>query len=101
MFMNKNNLNIDNDIVGNPRSHFCVQGMGGQHGYCGFWLDPDYGSGHSRARPRCSTYDSPQLSGKENFALSDIEVWAVTAPRVERRSSDADQVTYLLNHRFT
>lgn len=63
---------------------FCVlalyQGMGGQHGYFGLWLDSDFGKGHSRARPKCTTYGSPQLSGEENFTLDSMEVWAVGKP---------------------
>lgn len=56
------------------------QGMGGQHGYFGLWLDSDFGHGHSRARPKCTTYGSPQLSGKEDFTLDSMEVWAVGKP---------------------
>ena len=56
------------------------QGMGGQHGYFGLWLDSDFGRGHSRARPKCTTYGSPQLSGDEDFTLDYAEVWAVGKP---------------------
>ncbi|KAM6253175.1 MTOR-associated protein MEAK7 isoform 1-T3 [Porphyrio hochstetteri] len=52
-------------------------GMGGQHGYFGLWIDSDYGKGHSKAKPRCTTYHSPQLSAKEDFTLDAMEVWAV------------------------
>lgn len=52
-------------------------GMGGQHNYFGLWLDSDFGCGHSRARPRCTTYGSPQLSADEDFTLDSVEVWAV------------------------
>lgn len=52
-------------------------GMGGQHGYFGLWIDSDYGKGHSKAKPRCTTYNSPQLSAKEDFTLDAVEVWAV------------------------
>ncbi|XP_048814942.1 MTOR-associated protein MEAK7 [Lagopus muta] len=52
-------------------------GMGGQHGYFGLWVDSDYGKGHSKAKPRCTTYNSPQLSAKEDFTLDALEVWAV------------------------
>ncbi|XP_044283742.1 MTOR-associated protein MEAK7 isoform X2 [Varanus komodoensis] len=48
-------------------------GMGGQHGYFGLWVDSNYGKGHSRAKPRCTTYNSPQLSAKENFTLDAME----------------------------
>lgn len=56
--------------------------MGGQHGYFGLWLDSDFGRGHSRARPKCTTYGSPQLSGEEDFTLDSVEVWAVGKPPV-------------------
>lgn len=56
---------------------FSSQGMGGQHGYFGLWIDSDYGKGHSKAKPRCTTYNSPQLSAKEDFTLDAMEVWAV------------------------
>ncbi|XP_023683139.1 MTOR-associated protein MEAK7 [Paramormyrops kingsleyae] len=71
-------------------------GMGGQHDYFGLWLDSDYGQGHSRARPRCTTYGSPQLSGQENFTLDALEVWGVGEPpenqqtQVKRSILDAD-----------
>ncbi|XP_051485552.1 MTOR-associated protein MEAK7 isoform X3 [Apus apus] len=52
-------------------------GMGGQHEYFGLWIDSDYGKGHSKAKPRCTTYNSPQLSAKEDFTLDAMEVWAV------------------------
>ncbi|MEQ2201489.1 MTOR-associated protein meak7, partial [Xenoophorus captivus] len=55
-------------------------GMGGQHDYFGLWLDGDFGQGHSRARPKCTTYGSPQLSADEDFTLDSVEVWAVGKP---------------------
>uniref|UniRef100_G3N5N9 MTOR-associated protein MEAK7 n=1 Tax=Gasterosteus aculeatus aculeatus TaxID=481459 RepID=G3N5N9_GASAC len=55
-------------------------GMGGQHGYFGLWLDSDFGRGHSRARPKCTTYGSPRLSGEEDFSVDSVEVWAVGRP---------------------
>lgn len=54
--------------------------MGGQHDYFGLWLDSDFGRGHSRARPTCTTYGSPQLSAEEDFSLDSMEVWAVGKP---------------------
>lgn len=51
--------------------------MGGQHDYFGLWIDSNYGKGHSRAKPRCTTYNSPQLSANENFTLDAMEVWGV------------------------
>ncbi|XP_066570050.1 MTOR-associated protein MEAK7 isoform X2 [Amia ocellicauda] len=58
-------------------------GMGGQHYYFGLWLDSDFGKGHSRAKPCCSTYSSPQLSAEEEFILDCLEVWAVGEPPEE------------------
>ncbi|XP_076126155.1 MTOR-associated protein MEAK7 isoform X1 [Alosa pseudoharengus] len=55
-------------------------GMGGQHGYFGLWLDSDFGRGHSRARPKCTTYGSPQLSAEEDFSVDALELWAVSEP---------------------
>ncbi|XP_060644449.2 MTOR-associated protein MEAK7 [Anolis sagrei] len=55
-------------------------GMGGQHEYFGLWVDSNYGKGHSKAKPRCTTYNSPQLSAKENFTFNAMEVWAVGDP---------------------
>lgn len=52
-------------------------GMGGQHNYFGLWIDVDFGKGHSRAKPTCTTYNSPQLSAKEDFRFEKLEVWAV------------------------
>ncbi|KAL0968216.1 hypothetical protein UPYG_G00263930 [Umbra pygmaea] len=62
-------------------------GMGGQHGYCGLWLDSDFGHGHSRARPRCTTYGSPQLSAEEDFTIQALEVWGVGKPPEEEEVS--------------
>ena len=61
--------------------------MGGQHGYFGLWLDSDFGRGHSRARPRCTTYGSPQLSAEEDFTLDSLEVWGVGKPPEEEEVS--------------
>ncbi|MBZ3877536.1 TLD domain-containing protein 1 [Sciurus carolinensis] len=55
-------------------------GMGGQHHYFGLWVDADFGKGHSKAKPTCTTYNSPQLSAKENFLFDKMEVWAVGDP---------------------
>ncbi|KAJ1084120.1 hypothetical protein NDU88_004273 [Pleurodeles waltl] len=52
-------------------------GMGGQHNYFGLWIDSDFGKGHSRAKPKCTTYNSPQLSSTENFKIDVLEVWGV------------------------
>ncbi|KAJ3597021.1 hypothetical protein NHX12_003421 [Muraenolepis orangiensis] len=69
MYLNQNQQTMPNGL-----------GMGGQHGYWGLWLDSDFGCGHSRARPKCTTYGSPQLSGDEEFTLDHVEVWAVGKP---------------------
>nr|XP_012593935.2 TLD domain-containing protein 1 isoform X2 [Microcebus murinus] len=55
-------------------------GMGGQHGYFGLWVDVDFGKGHSKAKPTCTTYNSPQLSAAEDFRFDRMEVWAVGDP---------------------
>lgn len=52
-------------------------GMGGQHHYFGLWIDVDFGKGHSKAKPTCTTYCSPQLSAQEDFRFEQMEVWAV------------------------
>ncbi|XP_072278491.1 MTOR-associated protein MEAK7 [Pyxicephalus adspersus] len=52
-------------------------GMGGQHEYFGLWIDSNFGKGHSKAKPRCTTYNSPQLSAKEDFTIDALEVWAL------------------------
>ena len=54
--------------------------MGGQLNYFGFWLDDDFGSGHSRGQPSCTTYGSPQLSAEEEFKLDKLEAWGVGLP---------------------
>lgn len=83
--MNYNFAVTDRELLNQPLLPlFCVfalcQGMGGQHGYFGLWLDSDFGKGHSRARPKCTTYNSPQLSEEEDFTLDSMEVWAVGKP---------------------
>ncbi|XP_062032063.1 MTOR-associated protein MEAK7 isoform X2 [Lepus europaeus] len=55
-------------------------GMGGQHHYFGLWVDTDFGKGHSKAKPTCTTYSSPQLSAQEDFQFDKMEVWAVGDP---------------------
>ncbi|XP_077144995.1 MTOR-associated protein MEAK7 [Ranitomeya variabilis] len=52
-------------------------GMGGQHDYFGLWIDSNFGKGHSKAKPRCTTYNSPQLSSTENFCIDAMEVWGL------------------------
>nr|XP_004663505.2 MTOR-associated protein MEAK7 isoform X2 [Jaculus jaculus]XP_044998074.1 MTOR-associated protein MEAK7 isoform X2 [Jaculus jaculus] len=55
-------------------------GMGGQHNYFGLWVDADFGKGHSKAKPTCTTYNSPQLSAQEDFRFDKMEVWGVGVP---------------------
>lgn len=52
-------------------------GMGGQHHYFGLWVAADFGKGHSKAKPTCTTYNSPQLSAQEDFQFDRMEVWGV------------------------
>ncbi|CAN2389261.1 TBC LysM-associated domain containing 1, partial [Pristimantis euphronides] len=52
-------------------------GMGGQHDYFGLWVDSNFGKGHSKAKPRCTTYNSPQLSATEEFSIDSMEVWGL------------------------
>ncbi|XP_015229582.1 PREDICTED: TLD domain-containing protein 1 [Cyprinodon variegatus] len=72
-------------------------GMGGQHDYFGLWLDCDFGQGHSRARPKCTTYGSPQLSGDEDFTLDSVEVWAVGKPPQPPEGEEEDSKKSILN----
>lgn len=51
--------------------------MGGQWSYAGLWIDSEYGHGHSKAKPKCTTYNSPQLSSEPEFTFDLMEVWAV------------------------
>ncbi|XP_029009972.1 MTOR-associated protein MEAK7 isoform X2 [Betta splendens] len=69
MYLNQNQQTMPNGL-----------GMGGQHHYFGLWLDSDFGRGHSRAKPKCTTYGSPQLSADDDFTLDSVEVWAVGKP---------------------
>lgn len=57
--------------------HFALQGMGGQHHYFGLWVAADFGKGHSKAKPACTTYNSPQLSAQEDFLFDKMEVWGL------------------------
>lgn len=54
--------------------------MGGQLDYFGLWLSADYGKGHSRAKPKCTTYGSPMLSATEEFEVDMLELWGVGDP---------------------
>lgn len=54
--------------------------MGGQLNYFGLWLDENFGSGHSRGQPSCTTYGSPPLSAEEEFKIDRLEAWGVGVP---------------------
>ncbi|XP_060933319.1 MTOR-associated protein MEAK7 [Limanda limanda] len=79
MYLNQNQQTMPNGL-----------GMGGQHGYFGLWLERDFGRGHSRARPTCTTYGSPQLSGEEDFTVDSVEVWAVGKPPEPEEDEEVD-----------
>ena len=64
--------------------------MGGQLEYFGLWLSADYGTGHSKARPKCSTYASPTLSSSEEFKIELLEAWGVGNPEVEEDEEVSD-----------
>eukprot|EP00731_Ephydatia_muelleri_P026055 Em0018g155a len=55
-------------------------GMGGQLNYFGLWISAEYGTGHSKAAPKCSTYGSPVLSHQDEFHIDVLEVWGVGEP---------------------
>uniref|UniRef100_A0A8C3WHG9 MTOR-associated protein MEAK7 n=1 Tax=Catagonus wagneri TaxID=51154 RepID=A0A8C3WHG9_9CETA len=67
-------------------------GMGGQHHYFGLWVDVDFGKGHSKAKPTCTTYGSPQLSAREDFRFEKMEVWAVGDPSVTQMAKSSKSV---------
>ncbi|KAM4618715.1 MTOR-associated protein MEAK7 isoform 1-T2 [Polymixia lowei] len=86
MYLNQNQQTMPNGL-----------GMGGQHGYFGLWLDSDFGRGHSRARPKCTTYGSPQLSGDEDFTLDSVEVWGVGKPPEPEEGEEGENKRSILD----
>lgn len=50
------------------------QGFGGQFGYMALWLAEGLETGHSKANPRTTTYNSPRLSKEEEFRVRHVEV---------------------------
>ncbi|XP_073459858.1 MTOR-associated protein MEAK7-like [Aquarana catesbeiana] len=52
-------------------------GMGGYLGCFGLWIDQNFRNGHSKAKPLCTTYNSPRLSAREDFTIDCMEVWQV------------------------
>lgn len=80
----------------NPSCFHCLiflfQGMGGQLEYFGLWIDSSFNHGHSKAVPKCTTYGSPQLSGKPEFVVDLMEVWAVGPEKKRRDSEEGEEV---------
>lgn len=73
--------------------------MGGQLNYFGLWLDENFGSGHSRGQPSCTTYGSPPLSAEEEFKIDRLEAWGVGVPPENLVSlcffsCDSDSINY-------
>ncbi|KAL3860468.1 hypothetical protein ACJMK2_010591 [Sinanodonta woodiana] len=67
-------------------------GMGGQLNYFGLWLDQSFINGHSKAVPKCTTFGSPQLSGKQEFQVDTVEVWGVgSGPKKNQDSDEEDE----------
>lgn len=48
--------------------------MGGQFDYFGFFVGADFETGHSKAHPLSTTYNSPMLSSEMDFELAMLEV---------------------------
>lgn len=64
-------------------------GMGGQLGHFGFWIDADFGTGHTSEG--CSTYHRvPTLSAEKEFNIEHLEVWAVGPPPKEESDDETD-----------
>ena len=64
--------------------------------YFGLWLSADYGSGHSRARPKCTTFGSPALSRQEEFSIDALELWGVGRPVVPDKEVGNLVIIYLV-----
>ncbi|KAJ8951772.1 hypothetical protein NQ317_002168 [Molorchus minor] len=65
----------------NLHQHTMPNGLaiGGQHGYCGLWLDCEYGKGHTSES--CTTYqDYQQMSHLKEFTYRHLEVWGLGSP---------------------
>ncbi|XP_002741638.1 MTOR-associated protein MEAK7-like [Saccoglossus kowalevskii] len=81
MYINLNQQTLPNGL-----------GMGGQLNYFGLWIDANFGKGSSKAKPRCTTYDSPQLSKQENFQVDVVEVWHVGPIQVISEDEDKPSI---------
>ena len=57
--------------------------MGGQFDYFGLWIDDTFNTGHSKAAPKSTTYNSPQLSAAPEFEVDTIEVWGIQPQATE------------------
>lgn len=68
-----------------------TQGMGGQMDYFGLWIDSSFNHGHSKAKPKCTTYGSPQLSADPEFEVDIIEVWGLGPEKKEEEDSDEEK----------
>lgn len=66
---------------------FVQQGMGGQLDYFGLWLSQEFGRGHSKAKPECTTFNSPQLSKSDTFQVHRLEVWGVGPTPAEMKAN--------------
>ncbi|TPX64319.1 hypothetical protein SpCBS45565_g05961 [Spizellomyces sp. 'palustris'] len=60
-------------------------GFGGQLNYFGLWIDASFESGHSKAEPKSTTYDSPRLSKQEEFTIDFVEAWLIKPKEVDER----------------
>ena len=82
-----------------------VQGMGGQMDYFGLWIDSNFNHGHSKAKPKCTTFGSPQLSAEPEFQVDVIEVWALGPEKREEgektvsREESCDNFKHVLQSR--
>jgi len=76
------------------------KGYGGQLNYFGLWIDGNFETGHSKAKPLSTTYNSPCLSGKESFKIKNIEVWCVLEPEPDPNAEDGSDVFLFLSPSF-
>ena len=72
--------------------------MGGQFQYFGFWIDSSFNLGHSKAKPKNTTYGSPQLSSLPEFEVDIIEVWAVGREPKSESDEEADEEVNMEGH---
>ena len=63
--------------------------------YFGLWLSADYGHGHSKARPKCSTNGSPMLSASEEFDIDLLEAWGVGQPVLDEEEEEVCVCMYV------